>query len=206
MPVGECQDEFGEAAAADGVRLTSQSFDWLCEQGHVGLLRKALASGDSALLKRAEAAAEVLATIFLRLGGDLAVLETGRTNRLRGDYVHEESGTLIEIDEEQHFTSFRLTTLNLYPEDVELGFDLREYKDICRRCRFRADKYRATKEARGFGAGGRQRQRAYYDALRDLATPAMGHPPLIRIPAPHGNGTAAYEARRDYLWDRLTLG
>jgi hypothetical protein len=44
-----------------------------------------------------------------------------------------------------------------------------------------------------------QRERAYHDALRDLATPAMGHPPLIRIPAPDGDGAAAYERHRSAL-------
>ena len=39
-----------------------------------------------------------------------------------------------------------------------------------------------------------QRERAYHDALRDLATPAMGHPPLLRIAAPDGDGAAAYAA------------
>jgi hypothetical protein len=47
-----------------------------------------------------------------------------------------------------------------------------------------------------------QRERAYHDALRDLATPAMGHPPLIRIAAVDGDGTAAYQAHRASL---LTL-
>lgn len=47
--------------------------------------------------------------------------------------------------------------------------------------------------------GGRQRQRAYYDALRDLATPAMGHPPLISIDATDNDGAAAYQRHRDRL-------
>ena len=50
--------------------------------------------------------------------------------------------------------------------------------------------------AKGFGFGGVQRERAYHDALRDLATPAMGHPPLIRIAALDGDGAAAYARHR----------
>ena len=46
--------------------------------------------------------------------------------------------------------------------------------------------------AKGFGFGGVQRERAYHDALLDLATPAMGHPPLVRIAALDGDGAAAY--------------
>ena len=51
----------------------------------------------------------------------------------------------------------------------------------------------------GFGFGGVQRERAYHDALRDLATPAMGHPPLVRISAVDGDGEAAYVRHRDAL-------
>jgi len=44
-----------------------------------------------------------------------------------------------------------------------------------------------------------QRERAYNDALRDLATPAMGHPPLVRIAAVDGDGAAAYRRSRDEI-------
>ena len=53
--------------------------------------------------------------------------------------------------------------------------------------------------AKGFGFGGVQRERAYHDALQDLATPAMGHPPVIRVPAVNGDGAAAYSRNRDAL-------
>ena len=51
----------------------------------------------------------------------------------------------------------------------------------------------------GFGIGGRQKQRAYNDALRDLTIPAMGHPPLIRVPILDGNGSATYVRYRETL-------
>ena len=50
--------------------------------------------------------------------------------------------------------------------------------------------------SKAFGFGGMQRERAYHDALRDLATPAMGHPPLLRIAAVDGDGAAAYRRHR----------
>ena len=53
--------------------------------------------------------------------------------------------------------------------------------------------------AKAFGFGGVQRERAYHDALRDLATPAMGHPPLVRIAAVDGDGAAAYRRHRATL-------
>ena len=52
---------------------------------------------------------------------------------------------------------------------------------------------------KAFGFGGVQRARAYHDALFDLATPAMGHPPLIRVAAVDGDGAAAYRRVRDVL-------
>lgn len=185
MPVGDCQREFGEAAAEDGIVLTAQSFPWLSQRGHL-----ALPDGP---------ARETLEQIYVALGGDLATLATARATALRGDYLHEATGTLIEIDESQHFTSARLTALDHYSAETALGFDLDHYKRLCRRHRGQADRYRASKEARGFGRGGRMRQRAYYDALRDLATPVLGHPPLVRIDAVHGNGRAAFRAHRERL-------
>ncbi len=53
--------------------------------------------------------------------------------------------------------------------------------------------------AKGFGFGGLQRERAYHDALRDLAVPAMGHPPPVRIAAVDGDGAAAYRRNRRSL-------
>ena len=53
--------------------------------------------------------------------------------------------------------------------------------------------------AKAFGFGGVQRERAYHDALFDLATPAMGHPPLLRVAAVDGDGAAAYRRVRDVL-------
>ena len=42
------------------------------------------------------------------------------------------------------------------------------------------------------------------DALFDLATPAMGHPPLVRIAVLDGDGTAAYRLQRASLAARLS--
>jgi len=188
---GDCQREFAQAAAEDGIELRPQSFSWLCQRGHL------------ALPEEASSASGVLERIYLALGGDLDVLATARSTPLPGDFVHEPTGTLIEIDESQHFTSARLTTLDLYPGDVPLGFDLDHYKTLCGRWREASDGYYRTKSARGFGVGGRQRQRAYYDALRDIATPAVGHPPVIRIDAPLRDGGAAYHTHRERLVNAL---
>jgi hypothetical protein len=193
------------AAAEDGIVLGSQSFDWLCEQGHIGLERVAKARHDPALVGPVTAAVELLDAIYARLKGDLSVLYASRENLfLPVDFVHEPTGTVIEVDESPHFTSFRLATLELYPADQSVGFDLDEYRALCRAWCSRTDGLAHGLAAKGFGFGGVQPERAYHDALRDLATPAMGYPPLVRIPAVGGDGTAAYRAHRASL--RQLLG
>jgi hypothetical protein len=197
---GDVQRAFAQAAADDGLVLGSQSFDWLCEQGHVGLERVAKARRDPALVRPVVAALEQLGAIYARLKGDLSVLHASRENLLLPvDLVHGPSGTVIAVDESPHFTSFRLTALELYAADARLGFDLGEYEDLCRAWSARTDGLSRGLPAKGFGFGGVPRERAYHDALLDLAAPAMGHPPVIRIPAVDGDGTAAYLRHREDL-------
>lgn len=188
MPVGECERAFAAAAAVDGLVLERARVPWLNQRGHVGLPAEV------------GVVAEILEGIFLALGGDVLEQRAKRLTPLRGDYLHAPSGTFIEIDEYQHFTSHRLQSLELYPDDVPLGFDIATYSDLCRQWRGRSDRYRTGKAAKGFGEGGRQRQRAYHDALRDLTVPAMGHPPLVRAAATDGNGARAYAAVRERLF------
>jgi len=116
---GDAQSAFAQTAAEDGIVLGSKSFDWLCEQGHVGLERVAKLRGDPALVEPVTAAVEQLVAIYARLKGDISVLYAARENLLLPvDLVHEPTGTLIEVDESPHFTSFRLAALELYPADV----------------------------------------------------------------------------------------
>lgn len=188
MPTGDRQRSFAEAAARDGIHLVPAYREpWLNQQGHLGLPEE---------LTEVRAALE---RIFVTLGGDLAAQAAKRTTSLTGDFLHPPSGTLIEVDEHQHFTSHRLQALDLYPETTALGFCIDDYRALCRSESARADRYRASKPAPAFGEGGRQRQRAYYDALRDLATPAMDRPPLIRVDAVQGDGTAVFEKARSGL-------
>jgi hypothetical protein len=187
MAVGDCERAFAAAAARDGILLERSQEPWLNQRGHLGL-------PDAAARART-----VLADIFSVLGGRPDEQAAKRLTALPGDYCHARTGTLIEVDESQHFTTFRLITLDLYPRDIALGFDLDEYRDLCRQWAPKSDRYRASKAATGFGEGGRQRQRAYHDALRDLAAPAMGRPPVIRVPAPDRDGVAAYERVRSRM-------
>lgn len=187
MARGDTENAFQAAAAADGIPLIRARVPWLNQRGHLGLPEEAAS------------AVPVLSGIFDALGGIEVEQSAKRLTSLPGDFLHVESGTFIEVDEHQHFTSFRLATLNLYPEDVALGFDIDEYRDLCRAWSTKADRYRPAKEAIGFGPGGRLRQRAYNDALRDLAVPALGHPGVIRVAAPERDGAAAYERVRERL-------
>jgi hypothetical protein len=142
-------------------------------------------------------AIEALAAIYARLQGDLSVLHASRENLLLPvDLVHAPSRTLIAVDGPERFTSSRLLTLDLYPDDAQLGFVLGEYRELCRTWAASSDALARGMPAKGFGFGGVQRERAYHDALRDLATPAMGHPALVRVAAPDGDGAGAYRRHR----------
>jgi hypothetical protein len=187
MPVGDCERAFAMAAAADGIALTRARVPWLNQRGHLGI-----PDAPTTVLANLQA-------IFDALGGRVDEQASKRWTSLPGDFFHEESGTFIEVDESQHFTSFRLLTLDLYPPEAPLGFDTDAYRALCRDWAERSDKYRKSKAAVGFGEGGRQRQRAYHDALRDLVTPALGHPPVIRVAALDRDGAAAYHRVRDRL-------
>ncbi len=199
-PLDDPHVAFAQAAAQDGIALERRSFDWLSEQGHVGLERVAKARRDPALVAPVMAALELLGAICARLGGDVPVLAASRENLLLTvDLVHAPTGTVIQVDGPAHFTSFRLAALGLYPADVAVGFDLEEHRELCRAWCARTDGLSRGLAAKGFGFGGVQRQRAYHDSLRDLATPAMGHPPLVRIPATDDDGAAAYRRHRAFL-------
>jgi hypothetical protein len=200
MALDDTRAAFAEAAAGDGIELEHQSFDWLCEQGHVGLERVAKARRDPALVAPVTSALDVLAIIYARLRGDISVLHASRENLLLPvELVHPLTGTVVEVDTREHFTSSRLLALDLYPAGTALGFDVEGYRALCREWCATTDMLSRGLPAKGFGFGGVQRERAYHDALRDLATPAMGHPPLIRVAAVDGDGAAAYARSRDAL-------
>lgn len=187
MPVGDCERAFARAAADDGVVLARARVPWLNQRGHFGLPAEA------------QEAREALDRIFDALDGDRDAQQTKRLTSLPGDFIHEASGTFIEVDESQHFTTHRLRTLDLYSPSTPLGYDIDAYRALCIEWAPRSDKYRANKSAIGFGDGGRQRQRAYHDALRDLAVPKMGFGPVIRVAAPERDGAAAYARARDRI-------
>jgi hypothetical protein len=207
VPVLDASASFAQAAREDGIALVpQQTFDWLTEAGHLGLELTAMERRDPSLRVPVTTAVEILSEIYDRFGGDAAVMRSLRRNFfLSVDLVHEPTGTVIELDESPHFTSYRLATLDLYPPEVRVGFDLAAYRDLAREWSSKTDKLDRAFAAKGFGFGGRQRERAYRDALLDLGAPAMGLPPVVRVVALDGDGAAAYARERDALARLLAL-
>src|SRR6185503_6111937 len=180
MGTAETRAAFARGAARDGVVLEPAAFDWLCEQGHVGLERVAKARRDPAIVAPVIAALALLERIFARLRGDVTVLHAARGNLLLPcDLVHGPSGTIVEVDGPEHFTSARLAAV---------GFDVAAHAALCRELAATSDLGSRGLPAKAFGFAGVLRERAYHDALRDLATPAMGHLFLIRIAAIESDG------------------
>jgi len=82
VALDETTAAFAAAAAADGITFASRTFDWLGEQGHVGLERVARTRRDPALVAPAKAAIALLQAIYARLRGDESVLRASRENLL----------------------------------------------------------------------------------------------------------------------------
>lgn len=150
---------------------------WLSGRGHLNEVVQASAPAS---------AVDALAAIHLALGGDSQLLATKRAGGApTPDLIHRPSGTIIEIDEVQHFTSARERSLGLYPTGAKLGFDLKSYRSLVSTWRTKGDAAFAHKTARDFPApGGRQAQRAYNDSLRDLLAPIFTGHPVVRIAVP----------------------
>lgn len=89
---------------------------------------------------------------------------------------------IVEVDEVQHFTPERLTTLRLYPAGTPLGFPVDVWRELAA----------VERPRRGGGFGrprpplfpaerGRHAQRAFRDALADLLPLEWGWRPIVRI-------------------------
>lgn len=137
---------------------------------------------------------EVLQTVFGILDGDEEALAAKRGTPLQPDFLVGKIEQLVELDESQHFTSARLRSLEHYPTWAGDRFGLDTYRALCASWCDRSDRDFAHRQAAEFpGPHGRQRQRAYFDAFRDLAAARCGHGTVIRIPAPERDAQAALE-------------
>lgn len=187
--MGRTEQAFMAGARAAGYAVTpGRTVSWLTGYGHL----------EPALSRMVPAEIiEVLQRIFLTLDGDEELLRAKRASRLRPDALL--GGQILEVDEIQHFSTARLTALDLYPERAPLAFDRDEYRALCRRWAPKGgDRYRAGKQTVEFPhPGGRTAQRAYFDALRDLVAPHIAAGPVIRIAAPECDPALALKRLRE---------
>lgn len=188
--MGRTETEFMAEALALGYPLRQKvTVPWLTWNGH----------RNPNLDRFSETVINVLHELFIALGGDEARLIAKAGQRLQPDSFLREQ--ILELDEIQHFSTARLNTFEFYPADAQLGFDIDEYRDLCRRwAPSGGDRYRAAKATVDFPRpGGRTAQRAYFDAVRDLLAPHTPAGPVIRIPAPECDPTTAVRRLRSRL-------
>jgi len=164
-------------ASAAGFDLRpDEDLDWLTRYGH--LQPTVRAKLPSNVLKAIEA-------IFAELGGDDEALRVKTRGRMDADFLLVPGSWHVEYDERSHFTTARRATFAHYPAAVPLGYDGVAYQELCELHERRGNQAFAHKTAREFpGQLGRARQRAYFDAFRDLAAPALHGRPLIRVASP----------------------
>ncbi len=140
--------------------------------------------------------------VYIRLGG---VLDTIPLN-IRGWDI-EASGIAIELDEEQHFNRYRLTTLKssfysslrVFPR-VEYTNMCQQFEDECMRKAHHGGWWASSGSQKQFGPAGQEgdltgvgaprwKQRAFYDFVKDLTHPIIG-----------------VQSVRISLWDTVTVG
>lgn len=125
----------------------------------------------------------LISKIFNALSGNIEKNRTKRTTLLNCDaYFGGEYNFIFEFDEFQHFSSYRLKTLEFYSENCNLNFCPQTWKKYCINHHLSADGYRKSKTTTDFNfVGGRTAQRAYLDCFRDLLPKHHGLNPTLRI-------------------------
>ncbi len=125
----------------------------------------------------------VIDKIFKQLNGDISANQSKRTVKLECDaYFGGQHNFIFEFDESQHFSSSRLLTFGLYPNELKLSFSIDQWVKECRNYKIEADNYRRSKTTTDFNfEGGRTAQRAYLDCFRDLLPQHHNLNPTLRI-------------------------
>jgi hypothetical protein len=101
---------------------------------------------------------------------------------------------VVEFDESQHFNEFRALTLRLYPPATSVAFPLDTWLSASQRGRtIMGGGWAAPKPPLFPMAGGRNRQRAFRDALADLLPRENDLAPTLRI--------ADFEVK-PWIWDK----
>ena len=86
------------------------------------------------------------------------------------DYFISNPPFIVEFDESQHFSRARLVTLDNYPDEIEVGFPISRWQELCRDI--------DAKDDQPFD---RDERRAWYDTLRDLVPTVHGFKPTVRL-------------------------
>lgn len=148
--------------------LTNKTFDWFFNKHQKEHFGKHFST---------------IGKIFEVLGGDIEINQSKRTQLLKCDaYIGGKYNCIFEFDEFQHFSSARMKTFEYYPIDLNVNFDIEEWKKLCQNHSPKSDKYRARKVTVDFDfVGGRTAQRAYLDCFRDLLPEINGLQPTLRI-------------------------
>lgn len=196
--MGATQQGFATLAIAGGHRvICGKRCAWLSNRGHLNPSWAGVVP---------TATVELLSSIHSQLGGDETLLHAKRSGSDPiPDFELPEHSLLIEIDEIQHFTTDRAGTLAIYPAQSALAFDPVEYERLALAWSRVGDRYRASKPCADFPfAGGRRAQRAYFDAVRDLAAPYFGLR-VLRIAVPECDPLLAM-SRFDFAIQKLFDG
>lgn len=101
------------------------------------------------------------------------------------DFYISDPPFILEFDESQHFSRPRLVTLSLYAEQINLGFSLERWKELCREI-----------DAQDDTPIDRDERRAWYDTLRDLVPNLHGFKPTVRLYAGE-HPWCSFDARSD---------
>ena len=86
------------------------------------------------------------------------------------DYFIADPPFIVEFDESQHFSRPRLVALANYPQQINVGFSISRWQDLCREINA-ADDTPIDRDER----------RAWYDTLRDLLPLTYGFRPTVRL-------------------------
>jgi hypothetical protein len=127
---------------------------------------------------------DLVRTIYKALTGkQLSATMPPRERRLvDGVFLFEGTCFIYELDEVQHFNSFRATTLAHYPDDLRVGFDKAAWLHRCAtKKKLEAGGWAKERPPLFPGINGRHKQRAFRDALADIIPREHHYGPTIRL-------------------------